>query len=1411
MSETMPDFLGPYRIEKLLGAGGMGEVYQAYDERLGRRVAVKHIAPKAALKPRIQARFRREARAAAVLSHPAIVQIFDILEREDGDWIVMELAAGTTISKLLRVGTLDLKQVLTLGRDVAEGLGEAHEAGIVHRDLKAENVIATPKGRAKILDFGLAKELWGPESEASISLAGVLIGTCRAMSPEQAKGSEMGPATDLFSLGTLLYEMTTGRSPFRGKTDGDTLHRVISHRPPSIRELLPEMPQELSDLVDWLHEKSPADRPESAESVAAVLAAIDERLFGPTAMLAQAGSMATLAGEPLAAEPLAGEPLATEQTAGTRYVPETSPPPRSPTPSPSPLPRSPSPPPSLSAPSPYRATGSGERRQVTVMSCELGPAGRDEPLDPEELLVVMPDFQRLVATAIEPFEGRIETEAALSAAVTVLFGYPRAHADDASRAALGALAIIKELDAQHGRFEGAGVGRLAVRVGIHTGTAVVAQLRGDRRPPSLSRLEDGVGQLALGETLNLAVGVRGLAEPGTVAASESTRRLIRNSFTSRPLEEKIPGSSRNLAAHRILEYSDTNQLLEFGSGGIDQVSRQQELEQMLGRWELAREGAGQVVLLSGEAGIGKTRLIQSLKGRLVTDSRMLVECRCTPYHRHKAFFPFVDFLGRVVARADWLEPGSEEAAEDLPLARFIPRLAALLEAPQQQRDLHLGRDLEAQGQKVLESAVALLLEMAEHRTVLLVVEDLHWVDPSTLELLTLLIEQVPTSRMLLLLSFRHGFKPTWGHPSYLAHITLSRLPDKQVNTLIDLLAAGRPIPPLVRREILERADGIPLFVEELTKLVLDSSQEDSGERAIPATLQGWLTARLDRLGPAKEVAQLAAALGREFSHELLSSVAGLDEKALGTELDRLVEAEILHRRGLPPRVVYTFKHGLLRDAAHESLLKSGRRNHHRRIAHVLRQQFPDIAEKEPELLAHHYAEAGLDAEAVACWRRAAENAVRSSIHVEAVEHAREGLRLVEALPPDQRRHEEEMALAVYLGLALSAKGYDAPEVEEAFARARELWPRVDKVPYLFPILDSLVIFYFSRGRIRLAREMAEELLHLAEEAHDVEFLPAAHWTLGLVLLIAGEFSSTKFYVEEGVAFYATQLSLEANVPPGAGLAVSTCLGDLSWALWFLGRPDEAKATSANSLDLISNSPDAFTHAFALFRAGYLHVYLRDPAAVRELAEQLTTFATERGFLYFVAMGMFLSGQVLAAEGRPEEGVPMMSEGLDGMWATGRMAGRTRNLALIAEACLQPDMAEQGLSLVREGLALTEKSGESHYEAELYRLQGELLLLQSTLDPPEGKPPENPEKKAEDVYRRSLDLARRQGARSLELRAAMSLARLRRSQGWTVEARDLLAAVYEGFDEGFETADLEEAKALLESLAVGSDSGSDSVL
>jgi class 3 adenylate cyclase/predicted ATPase len=1037
------------------------------------------------------------------------------------------------------------------------------------------------------------------------------------------------------------------------------------------------------------------------------------------------------------------------------------------------------------------------------MFCDLVDSTRlSSQLDPEEYRDVVRAYQSACTEVITRFDGHIAQ--LLGDGLLVYFGYPQAHEDDAQRAVRTGLGILAALGDLNQGLQQAKDIQLALRLGIHTGLVVVGEMG------STGRQE----QLALGETPNVAARIQGLATPNTLVVSNATYRLIQGYFACQDLgAQTLRGVAEPVHVYRVLQESGARGRLDVAvtRGLTPLVGREQEVGLLLERWNQVKEGQGQVILLSGDAGIGKSRLVQVLRERVTSEHAVQLECRSLPYYQNTALYPLVDLLQRLLpwqpndAPEEKLAILVRELSQyRLPVEESVQLFAPLLSLPvpeQAYPPLHLSP--QRMRQKLLEVLVAILLEQAERQPVLFILEDLHWTDPTTLELLHLLIDQTPTASMLVLLTCRPRFQPSWTHRSYLTEVSIPRLSQPQVERMVERVAGGKAFPDQVMQQIVEKTDGVPLFVEELTKAILESGHlkdvdghyELTGALStlvIPTTLQDSLMARLDRLISAKGIAQLAAVIGRQFAYDVLSMVSQLDAATLQRELGRLVEAEIVYQRGVPPQSTYVFKHALIQDAAYESLLKSTRQQYHQRIALVLEARFPETGEAQPELIAHHYTEAGLIAQAVDYWQKAGQSAVQRSAHVEAISHLRTGLALLQGLPETPQRLQREVDMLIALGASLRAtKGSAALEVGETYTRARQLCQHLDKPHQLFPVLRGLHLYYHVRAELQTARTLGEQLLTLAQHAQDPVRRVAAHSALGMTLFQQGAVTAAQTHFAQSIALYAPQQHRAAAFLYGDDSGV-VCHSFAALPLWIRGYPAQGLARSQEAVTLVQQSAHTFSRGFVLTFTTVFHQLRRELPATQERAEATISLATEQGFPLWGAVGSVLRGWTLAQRGAGQEGVAQMHQGLQAHRGTGAAILRPYFLALLADVHGTLGAQEAGLMVLAEALTLAETTGERWYEPELYRLKGVLLLQQSSDNC----------MVAESCFHHALESARSQQAKSWELRAATSLARLWQRQDKRQEAHDLLAPVYHWFTEGFDTADLKDAKVLLHELEDG---------
>jgi len=979
--------------------------------------------------------------------------------------------------------------------------------------------------------------------------------------------------------------------------------------------------------------------------------------------------------------------------------------------------------------------------------------------------------------------------------VLVYFGYPQAHEDDAAQAVRAGLELIGAVSSLKHDVP------LQSRVGIATGLVVVGDLIG-----SGEAQERGI----VGETPNLAARLHALAEPNTVVIADGTRRLLGNLFELEDLGAKeVKGIAGPVRAWVALRASSAEGHFEalHTTGLTALVGREEELELLLRRWSRAKTGEGQVVLLFGEGGIGKSRLTAALLERLATEPHTRLRYFCSPQHTDSAFYPIIGQMERAAGLAHDDAPQAKLDKLDALLAQTSTTkqdaalFAEMLSLPNDGRYPALELAPQQRRQRTLEALTAQLAGLASQQPVLMIFEDAHWTDPTSLEAFGRAVDRVKTLPVLLIVTFRPEFNPPWVGQSGVTSATLNRLGEREAAAIIARLVGNKELPADVMAEIVERTDGIPLFVEEMTKAVLEAEGEGEARRtvvavpspalAVPASLHASLMARLDRLGPAKDAAQIGAAIGREFSHALLAAVMRKPAAELGSALDRLIAAGLLFRQGVPPHSTYLFKHALVRDAAYGTLLREPRRALHARIADTIENQFAEIAENQPEVLARHCTEAGMLDKAARYLREAAHIAAERWANAEAVQHLSRARELSSRLDDGPAKRELELAILLELGPMLQrVEGFASASVEEVYRLARSLCAEGDNAGQRFAASWGLWHVVHHRSRLDHARQLAEELIGLGEASQDRGLLLQAHHSAWTTLFVLGDDCSALRHAEEGINLYNTHEHRTHSFRYG-GHDPGVCARMLgSLAAWFAGFPDRAGVLSAEAIGLGRTLGDPFSYALALSFGSSVALMRREPEIVEErcAAMQRLLDNHQMGLGHFGSTAKILRGWAAAVTGRPDKGCELAKEGLSETRRSG-FARFSFQLGIMAEVLHLAGDFPAALDVIEEAIHVAEETGERRWLPRLLHDKAHSLMAAT-----------GGVSAAEDASKNSVLVARQQQARSAELRAATSLARLWRDQGKPDEARDLLASVYGWFTEGFDTLDLKEAKALLQELA-----------
>jgi class 3 adenylate cyclase/tetratricopeptide (TPR) repeat protein len=1046
-----------------------------------------------------------------------------------------------------------------------------------------------------------------------------------------------------------------------------------------------------------------------------------------------------------------------------------------------------------------RSALAGERKQVTVLFADIKDSTeliRD--LDPEAAQQLLDPALHTMMEGVHRFEGTVNQ--VLGDGIMALFGAPLAHEDHALRACYAALTMqtaMREYTEAVRRSHGI---EPRIRVGLNAGEVVVRTIGSDLH----------MDYSAVGQTTHLAARMEQLATPGTIRLTATTLRLVEGLVQVSALGPiPVKGLTEPVEVFELLGATALRRRLQAAAAqGLTRfVGREAEVVALRQALEQAGAGHGQVVAVVGEAGVGKSRLVYECVHAHYTQGWRVLESASVSYGKATPYFPVVDLLKRYAHVEDADEPRTVRAKVtgqmlmlDETLEETVPALLWLLDALPDDSPF---RTLEPaqRRQHTLEALKRVLLRESQVQPVLLVFEDLHWIDAETQALLDGLIESLPTARLLLLVNYRPEYQHGWGSKTYYTQLRLDPLPPASAEAILAALLGQDPSLAPLKRLLIARTEGNPFFLEESVHTLVEAGVlvgESGAYRLaqalptiqVPATVQAVLAARIDRLPPEeKQLLQAAAVIGTEVPLPMLQAIADLREAALHRGMAHLQAAEFLYETRLFPERAYTFKHALTQQVAYQSLLTSTRQRYHQQLAQALEAR-PETVETQPELLAHHYTEAGLAEQAVGHWQRAGDRSKARSAYVEAATHLTKGLDVLKTLPntPERSRYELDMQLA--LGQALDiTKGPSALEVEHAYTRARELCRQVEDTPKLVAVLGGLSTFYRLRGDPLSARDLGEQLLTLTQPLNDPQRLAYAHWVLGEATFQLGEFVPAHTHMEKALTLSATPQN-RSLTSPWDGIARVNALGTMAYALWLLGYPDQALTQSHAMLTYARELRHAFSLARAHFSVATLHKLRGEADATQEWAEAALAIVTEQGFVRLLGNTTFIRGWALAAQGQHEEGMAQMHQGLGARRSIGARQAIPEYLARLGEAYGRICQAEVGVCLLTEALALADTRVDCWYEAELHRIKGVLLLRLAVPDVPQ----------AEACFQRALTVARRQQAKAWELRAAISLSRLWQQQGKHAEARALLAPLYSWFTEGFDTPDLQEAKALLDELA-----------
>jgi class 3 adenylate cyclase/predicted ATPase len=1057
-----------------------------------------------------------------------------------------------------------------------------------------------------------------------------------------------------------------------------------------------------------------------------------------------------------------------------------------------------------------RGRTDGERKTITALFADLkGSTALIEGLDPEEARALIDPALQLMMEAVHRYDGYVAQ--ALGDGIFALFGAPIAHEDHPQRALYAALRMQDEMRqySDHVRLKHGAP--LSMRIGVNTGEVVVRSIRKD---------DLHTDYVPVGHSTNLAARMEQMATPGAILISEDTKRLVEGYFALKALgAAAIKGRAEPLNVYEVVGAGPLRTRLQVAArrGLTRFVGRQTEMEQLDKALELAKAGHGQIVGVMGEPGVGKSRLFYEFK-LLSVSGCLVLEADSVSHGKATAYLPLIELLKsyfRIESQDDERMRQEKVTGKVLRLDRTLestlPYLFALLGIEEQPSPLQQ-MDAQMRRRQTLDALKKLFLRESLNQPLILIFEDLHWIDSETQGLLDTLSEGVASARLLLLVNYRPEYRHEWGTKTYYTQLRLAPFGKQEAEEFLNALlgtAAGAPLAAslqALRRLILEKTDGTPFFMEEIVQELIEQGvlvrdarggwvvSQLTAALQLPTTVQGVLAARIDRLAaPEKEFLQTLAVLGKEFSWGLVHQVVSRPADELQGLLGRLQTAEFIYEQPAFPEVEYTFKHALTQEVAYNSLLIERRKGLHERTAQAIEALYRERLEEHYSDLAYHYSRSGNTEKAVEYLLRAGQQAVQYSAYVEAISHLSTALELLHTLPDTPERVQQELALQLSLGIPLQVlKGHAAPEVGQTYSRVLELCGRVGETAPLFPALFGLWRFYFLRPDAQKARDLAEQLLRLAQRGRDPALLLTAHQAVGASLFRLGELRPGHRHLEQGMALYDMHQhraqALLYGLDPGV---ICRCIA--GWTLWCLGYPEQARQQEQDAVYLAQELAHPFTVAFALDITMLVHQLRQEGAAVRAQAEALHTLSTEQGFVYRVAEATIMRGWVLAAAGQRKAGLEQMQEGLAAERAMGTEAAAPYFLALQAETYGTMGQPEAGLAVLAEAVMVMQRTGEQWYEAELYRLKGE-LTLQTSVEKQESRI-----KEVEAYFYKAIEIAQRQQAKSLELRAVMSLSRLWQQQGKKDEARRMLAEIYGWFTEGFDTKDLQEAKTLLEEL------------
>lgn len=1292
----VPERLGRYTIRARLGYGGFGDVYRGYDEQLRREVAIK--VPRTADNVKTSRRLAamlEEARSLASLNHPGIVTVLEVVADDDLCMIVSDFLDGPNLNEWMFERRISWQQSVEIAAHIADALAFAHAQSTVHRDLKPANIILVDRVeglRPVLVDFGLAIN----EAAADRGRVGVVAGTPNYMAPEQARGHghRIDGRTDIYALGVVLYRLLSGSLPFTSPSISEVMRQVQEDVPPPPRKLNREVPSEAERICLKAMARDIEERYTTAADMA-----IDLR-----AMLAsQSSSMS----DTVEIQPVARAPV---------------------------------------------------RRQVSVLVCSsdlLEQQAFVEQLEPEDQHRILLDFQQACENAASKFGGQI-SQFDIDR-ITVSFGYPIAHEDDGRRATGAGLTILASLADVARRLKADHDIDFTARGAIHTADAVMQELTGLNRQ----------NLTLIGEARHVARRIDRHVGAFALAVTDSTARLLEGWFDCESVgRHTVLGAGGKVGVHRVVREGSARSRIDVAesSGLTPLVGRDTETALLEDLWEQATDGLGQIVCVIGEAGLGKSRLIREIGQHVTAESdAMVIEWRASPFFSNSSLHPAVDWFTRTLGLD--AEESPERKLDRLVehLAKYsvtdgqtITLIAQTLSISTADRFPPLTLSPLRLMEKTIDAMLLVLDRYVSERPVLFVVEDLHWIDPTSLSLLSRMVDEGLNDCMLTLLTFRPEFETPWGSRPHQTHVALNRLTGKQIEQMLRLLLDVDSISDRIVAQITNRTEGVPLFIEEYSRLIQESGalvivdgelrlSDSFTLDSIPSTLRDLLVSRLDRMQSSHDVAQIGALIGRRFSWDLIHAVTRLDRATLQRELDKLINAEILSQESVHGQTQYTFKHALIQDAATDSLVKHQMVAFHGRIAATLESDFPEVAETEPERLAHHFTQAGETRKAIDYWLNAGTRAQMQMANAEAISHLETGLNLVLTLDASPDREFLEMSYRTPLiACLMGARGYAAPEIEPHHRRVQEIGLKSGDTMTIGQLFQQFWQWTFIRGDHQRSVETTVKLRENAAASADPGLLTEANWSTGCALFFTGRFADTVHYerlVQETYDRETAALHAQVSFQDSGPLSQAY----LANGLWALGQTAEAMQRMDAAVQFAEELNQPFTTVVTYWHAakqGQLH---RDAARTRHRAEQTIAISNELGFAFWSALGNCSLGAACCLEGSYEEAVDTLERGIEGVLATGADIVLTMAYGYLAESYWRQNDMRTAWSALRNAFQRVEAE-ERFFEAELYRLKGELQLSQ------------NETNSARESFEHSLQVARTQQARTFEQRTTASLAR-----------------------------------------------------